>query len=390
MLKQTALHAAHKSLGGKMVPFGGWDMPVWYSSAREEHLAVRTVVGLFDVSHMGVLDVRGPHACAFLDHVATNDVSRLAVGRSQYAYLLDDAGAVIDDIMIYRVADERYLVVVNAANNDKDIEWLRAQNAGEFACDLRDLRDPTAGADMRVDLALQGPASQVLLEKLLPDAAAIAALSALPWAGIFETTLAGHTAFVSRTGYTGERIAYELFVHPDESVALWHALLDAGARPCGLAARDSLRTEAGLPLYGHELAGPLALAPFHIGFDNFVKQQKPADFIGKATYAAYAAAAKSRLVRFRMNEKGVRPSKLGDPVLDRRGRVVGTVTSCAQDTAGFLTRLALLESAAEPGTGFAVVALPERMPDLLKPFAPFGSRALVPDAMTVVGRWRKE
>jgi glycine hydroxymethyltransferase len=175
-------------------------------------------------------------------------------------------------------------------------------------------------------------------------------------------------------------------------VALWEALLGAGARPCGLAARDSLRTEAGLPLYGHELAGPLGLAPFHIGFDNFVKQQKPAEFIGKGAYAARAAAAKSRLVRFRMSEKGVRPSKLGDPVLDRRGRVVGTVTSCAQDTEGFLTGMALIEGANPPaeGASFGIVALPERLPEPLKPFAPFGARALVPDGMMVVGRWKKE
>ena len=392
MLKQTALHSTHKSLGGKMVPFGGWDMPVWYSSAREEHLAVRSGVGLFDVSHMGVLDARGPRACAFLDRVATNDVARLAVGRSQYAYLLDDAGEVIDDVMIYRIAAERYLVVVNAANNEVDIEWLRRQNAGEYACDLRDLRDPAAGVDMRVDLALQGPGAPAILKALLPDAVAGTMLDALPWAGIFETTLAGRRAFVSRTGYTGERLAYEIFVHPDESVALWDALLGAGARPCGLAARDSLRTEAGLPLYGHELAGPLGLAPFHIGFDNFVKQQKPAEFIGKGAYAVRAAAAKSRLVRFRMSEKGVRPSKLGDPVLDRRGRVVGTVTSCAQDTEGLLMGMALIEGANPPAEGatFGIVALPERLPEPLRPFAPFGARALVPDGMTVVGRWKKE
>jgi glycine hydroxymethyltransferase len=391
MLKQTALHAVHKSLGGKMVPFGGWDMPVWYASAREEHMAVRTGAGVFDVSHMGVLDVRGPRACAFLDRVSTNDVGRMPVGRSRYAYLLDEAGDVIDDIMIYRVGDERYLVVVNAANDDKDFTWLRAHNVGEFACDLRDLRSPSAGSDMRVDLALQGPASAALLGKLLPGAADVAVLDALPWAGIFETSVAGHPAFVSRTGYTGERTAYEIFVHPDASVAVWQALLEAGARPCGLAARDSLRTEAGLPLYGHELAGPLALAPFHIGFDAFVKLEKSVEFIGKSAYVARAAAAKSRLVRFRMNEKGVRPSKLGDPVLDKRGRVIGVVTSCAPDTEGYLTGMALIEGAVAPAEGAAlsIQPLPERMPEPLRPFAPFGARTLVPDAAVVVGRFRR-
>lgn len=401
MLKTTVLHATHKALGAKMVPFGGWDMPVWYASAREEHLTVRQAAGLFDVSHMGVLDARGPNACAFLDRIGTNDVSKLAMGKSQYGYMLDEAGDVIDDIMIYRVGDERYLVVVNAANNDKDIAWLRAQNIGAVACDLRDLRDPASGADMRVDIALQGPtAFQVLSSEFgVPSDGALrsglgtrdSALSDLPYAGILAGTVAGINVFISRTGYTGERIAYEIFVHPDQAVALWTALCAAGAKPCGLAARDSLRTEAGLPLYGHELAGPLNLAPYHIGFDNFVKTQKAAEFIGKAAYIDKAAKSNSRMARFRMNEKSVRPSKLGDPVLDKRGRVIGTVTSCAQDTDGYLTGLAMIEGTTPPAEGapLGIISLPERMPEPLKPFTPPGARALVPDAATVVTRFPK-
>ncbi len=395
MLKQTALHATHKALGAKMVPFGGWDMPVWYSAAREEHLAVRQAAGLFDVSHMGVLDARGPHAEAFLDRIGTNDVSALAVGKSHYAYMLDAAGAVIDDIMIYRVEPQRYLVVVNASNNDADIAWLRAQNAAMPApCELRDLRDPAAGADMRVDIALQGKAALPILSALL-SAEHGAALAALPYAGVMRAVLGGRDVFVSRTGYTGERVAYELFVHPEQSVALWTQLLETGRehglKPCGLAARDSLRIEAGLPLYGHELGGPLNLAPYHIGFDNFVKQAKTADFIGKAGYADAAAKAAMRLVRFRMNDKNVRPSKLGDPLLDKRGRVIGTVLSCAQDTSGLLVGMAMVEGATAPAEGAAlgVVALPERMPEPLKPFAPFGARALVPDAAAVISRFPK-
>jgi glycine hydroxymethyltransferase len=403
-LKRTALFDTHKKLGARTVPFGGWEMPVWYTSAREEHLAVRQAAGLFDVSHMGVLDVQGEGACAFLDRIGTNDVSKLVVGRSHYAYMLDDAGDVIDDIMIYRVAEQRYLVVVNASNNDKDWAWLQSQAASltpalsrweRAPSILRDLRDPSAGADMRVDLALQGPTSLEILQKLLADDPiedSKSQIQNLPYAGVMRATLAGHDVFISRTGYTGERIAYELFVHPDESVALWNALLEAGAalglKPCGLAARDSLRTEAGLPLYGHELGGPMNLAPCHIGFDNFVKLGKPADFIGKAAYAEKAAKNTLKGARFRMNDKGVRVSKLGDPVMDKRGRVIGTVTSCAQDSEGFLLGLAVVEgSAAQEGNTLYVAALPERMPEPLKPFAAIGSRALMPDAATVLSRF---
>jgi glycine hydroxymethyltransferase len=408
-LKRTSLYEAHKQLGARMVPFGGWDMPVWYTSARDEHLAARNAAGLFDVTHMGVLDARGPEACAFLDRIGTNDVSKLAVGRSHYSYMLDENGDVVDDIMVYRVEPERYLVVVNAANMDKDWAWLRSQlekhpersevrqgqaeskGASLQGASLRDLRDPASGADQRVDLALQGPTSLNILSPMV-ETRDLASLQALPYTGILRASLAGHDVFISRTGYTGERIAYEIFVHPDESVALWNAILDAGkdmgVKPAGLAARDSLRTEAGLPLYGHELGGPLNLAPYHIGFDNFVKVNKVADFIGKPAYVEKAAKNTLKMARFRMNDKGVRPSKLGDPALDKRGRVIGMVTSCAQDSEGYLLGLAVVEgSAAVEGSPLSIVPLPEKLPEPLKPFAPLGSRALVPDAATVIARF---
>jgi glycine hydroxymethyltransferase len=249
---------------------------------------------------------------------------------------------------------------------------------------------------MRVDIALQGPRSLDVLNRLVANVEARhgAPLQDLPYTGVMRATLDGHDVFISRTGYTGERIAYEIFVHPDESVVLWHAILEAGkdlgVKPCGLAARDSLRTEAGLPLYGHELGGPLNLAPFHIGFDNFVKSQKAADFIGKAAYTENAAKNTRKLARFRMNDKGVRPSKLGDPVVDKRGRVIGTVTSCAQDSEGFLLGMALVEGVvATEGEGGAlgILPLPEKLPEPLKPFAPLGARMLVPDAATVISRF---
>ncbi len=391
-LLKTALHETHIRLGARMVPFGGWDMPVWYSSAREEHAAVRTAAGLFDVSHMGVLDVHGPDACAFLDRVGTNDVASLKVGRSHYSYLLDAAGDVIDDIMIYRVEEQRYLVVVNASNNDKDWAWLKSQHTDDGRSVLRDLRAEASGSEQRVDLALQGPASLPVLLGLIQDATQRAQLEKLPFTGIMQTNLWGMDVFISRTGYTGERVAYEVFVHPAQSVSMWNTLLATGAaqgvKPCGLAARDSLRIEAGLPLYGHELGGPLNPVPFQIGFENFVKITKPDDFVGKTAYLAKMKTSSTRLVRFRMNDKGVRVSKLGDPVLDKRGRVIGTVTSCAADSTGFLCGLALVEAAsALEGSQLNVLVLPERLPPALAPFATLGARTLLPDVATVISRF---
>jgi glycine hydroxymethyltransferase len=402
-LKRTALYEAHKRLGAKLVPFAGWEMPVWYgnSSASEEHMAVRNAAGLFDVSHMGVLDVSGPNACDFLDAVSTNDVREVHVGGSLYAYLLDVDGDVIDDIMIYRVAQERYLVVINASNNDKDQAWLNALNSPADRsiklphCQIRDLRDPAVGSDMRVDIALQGPAALKTLQALMDSEADRNAFSRLERTDIMRASLHGLDVFISRTGYTGESIGYEIFVHPDLSATLWNAILETGkvfgVRPAGLAARDSTRTEAGLPLYEHELAGPLNLAPYHIGFGGYVKSYKPF-FVGKSAYYQKAARATTKLSRFRMNQKGVRVPKRGDPVLDGRGRVIGTVTSCALDTEGFLLGLAMIETSfgAKDGAAINVLAIPDRVPVPLTTLAPLGSRTLVPDAATVLTRFPKK
>jgi len=371
-VKTTALNAAHRALGAKMVSFAGWDMPVWYSSVVEEHNATRNAAGLFDVSHMGVYQVEGPTACAFLDSVVTNEVASLAVGESLYAQFLDPGAHVIDDTMVYRRGEKAYLVVVNASNDDKDWAWLNAVLSGEVAvdidrpgtlayglgCTLRNLRDPSAGDEMRVDIALQGPKSREILLALKPDAETAARLRALPWAGVMEGVFANLDLVVSRTGYTGERVAYELFVHPEKSVALWSALMEAGAplgiKPVGLGARDSLRTEAGLPLYGHEMAGPMALGVGDAGFGAYVKTYKPW-FVGRGAYLEQEAARPSEVVRFRFDEKGVRMAHYGDPVVDGRGKVIGKVTSCAVDAEGYLLGQAYLERKyTVPGTPVAV------------------------------------
>jgi glycine hydroxymethyltransferase len=308
--------------------------------------------------------------------------------------------------MVYRIEDERYLVVVNASNNDKDWAWLNAVNEGRVMIDeqrpwarvqhpavLRDLRDPRHGADGRVDIALQGPRSADILIALAGgDAAFARRLKALPWAGVMSAAPGGYDLIISRTGYTGERVAYELFVHPDRAVDLWNALLAAGhnygLKACGLAARDSTRTEAGLPLYGHEMAGALGLNPADAGFGSFVKVYKPF-FVGRDAYVRHEATRDRRLVRFRMNEKGVRRPESGDPVLDRRGKVAGHVTSCAIDSDGYLLGQAIVPaSMSEPGTTLGIYQLgggtrPIKGVDRVE----LGSKLPMPDTATVLTRF---
>ena len=402
-LKTTSLHALHKELGAKMVPFAGYDMPVWYTSVSAEHLATRTGAGLFDVSHMGVFDFSGPGAEAFLNAIAANDVAALPVGQAHYSYLLGTDGIPLDDIFIYRLAPDYFLMVVNAANNDKDWAWITALQRGEVLADparpwvkmpgrgavrIRDLRDPALGAERRVDIALQGPKSRDILLSLGGADADKARVRALPWAGVTRATLGGYDLIVARTGYTGERVAYELFVDPDQAPALFRDLLAAGATPVGLAARDSLRTEAGLPLYGHELAGDLNLNPADAGFGSYVKLWKPF-FIGKAAFVAHERERDAVVTRFRLDSKGVRAPHPGDPLVDARGRVVGTVTSCSIDSEGYSLGQAYLklEYAAEstPLLVYAGAASAKAG----KPLGELriGDKTTVPSPVTVLSRF---
>lgn len=404
-LQRTSLYETHVQMGAKMAPFAGYEMPLWYTSVSEEHLAVRQAAGLFDVSHMGVLEASGPYALEFLNLVTTNDVSALDVGQSHYTYLLFPDGRVVDDLLVYRRGPEQFMMVVNASNNDKDWAWLKAVNEGRVQIDsqrpwvkvqqpavLRDLRDPRWGAECRVDVALQGPRSTEILLALGADAATTRRIKALPWAGLTEGVVGGFNLIISRTGYTGERTAYELFVHPDQAPAFWQALMAAGQplglKPCGLAARDSTRTEAGLPLYGHELAGPLDLNPGDAGFGSYVKLWKPF-FVGRRAFIGREEKRERVVTRFRMNEKGVRRPENGDPVLDKRGKVIGTVTSCAIDSEGYLLGQAILPlAAAEPGTPLFIYQLgggarPIQSPAQVK----VGARLPMPDGATVLTRF---
>lgn len=359
-IKRTSLYDTHVNLGAKMIPFAGWEMPVWYTSVTEEHLATRNAAGLFDVSHMGVYQAEGPDAVPFLDSVCGNDISNLEIGESCYTHLLDPDSNVIDDLLVYRRGEEIYLVVVNASNDDKNWAWLNAVKDGTVLIDpnrpaarafgrdvfLRNLRDPQAGADMRVDIALQGPKSREILLSLGCDTKTRKSVMKLKRTQLCEAFIGGFDLVVSRTGYTGEKMAFELFIHPDKAPELWEALLKAGEssgiKSCGLGARDSLRTEAGLPLYGHEMGGQLGLGVAEAGFATYIKTYKPW-FIGRDAYLAREAKRKNIVIRFRFSEKGVRMAHLGDPVIDKKGKMIGVVTSCAIDSEGFLTGQALIE-----------------------------------------------
>lgn len=358
-LKRTVLFDAHKALGAKIVPFAGWEMPLRYSSVREEHMAVRQAAGLFDVSHMGVYDASGPQAAAFLDSVVGNDVAQLKVGDSLYTHFFDPDANVIDDLLVYRLEPERYLVVVNASNDDKNWVWLSAVKAGKVCIDrkrpwsqafgrgvrLRNLRDAKAGKDMRVDLALQGPKSRKILLALDATDADKEKIKKLKRFGVAQVKPGGFDLIVSRTGYTGESQSFELFVHPDKAVAIWNALLKAGEahgiKPVGLGARDSLRIEAGLPLYGQELAGPLSMSPADAGFRTFVKTYKPW-FIGRDAFLEKETKRTREVQRFRF-PPGVRMAHLGDPVVDSAGKAIGVVTSCSLDSEGTLTGQAYID-----------------------------------------------
>ena len=357
--KHTPLAQVHRSLGARMMPFAGWDMPLWYTSVGEEHSAVRKAAGLFDVGHMGVFEIEGAHATSFLDAVCSNYVAWLEDGQSCYGYLLDPGGEVIDDVMVYRRGASRYLMVVNAANEAKDWNWLNGVNEQRVIIDqdrpwiqtearaaLHDLKEPAAGRRQLRDLALQGPASLNALQSLSPDARFREALGRLRRTNLIEGDLAGVPVVIARTGYTGEDLGYELLVHPDDVVQVWHAILDVGAPsgivPAGLGARDSTRTEAGLPLYGHELAGPFAISPVEAGFAGYVKYHKPF-FVGRDALLAREAARSREVLRFQVSDRNVRRPGLGDPVVNKKGQQIGSVTSCSIDSDGCLLGMAVAD-----------------------------------------------
>ncbi len=406
-IRKTSLHSLHEKSGAKMVPFAGWDMPVWYSSVLEEHIATRKAAGLFDVSHMGVFQAEGPHALSFLDCVCANDISALEIGQSCYTHFLAPDGKVIDDLLVYYHQKDKYLVVVNAANDEKDWAWLNAVKDGKVKVDnkrpwtrafgskviLVNLRDPKMGKEMRVDIALQGPRSRDILSEIGISEQDKYILSKLKRTELSHITWDGADLIVSRTGYTGEKVAYEIFIHPDKAPDLWKKLLKVGEplglKPCGLGARDSLRTEAGLPLYGHEMGGDLDLGVGEAAFGTFVKTYKPW-FIGRAAYLSNETMRKSQVVRFRFENKRVRMAHPGDVVLNERGKVIGQVTSCAIDSDEYLTGQAFIDiSYSKEGNTIYIYQGTHDLKSITKDDLKLGKKVQIPEKATVLSRFAK-
>ncbi|MFE3329505.1 glycine cleavage system aminomethyltransferase GcvT [Streptomyces sp. NPDC059176] len=361
-LRLTALDAVHRSLGANMTDFAGWDMPLRYSSERDEHNAVRSRAGLFDLSHMGEITVTGPQAAALLDHALVGNIGAVAAGRARYTMICQEDGGILDDLIVYRLGDTEYMVVANASNAQVVLDALVARSEG-FDAEVRDDRDAYAL------IAVQGPESPGILASLTD-----ADLDGLKYYAGLPGTVAGVPALIARTGYTGED-GFELFVAPGDAEKLWQALTDAGEGvgliPCGLSCRDTLRLEAGMPLYGHELT--TALTPFDAGLGRVVKFEKEGDFVGRGALevAAERAAANPPRKLVGLVAEGRRVPRAGMSVVSG-GQVIGEVTSGAPSpTLGKPIAMAYVDAAhAEPGTAgvgvdvrgthepYEVVALP--------------------------------
>ncbi|GAA2650969.1 glycine cleavage system aminomethyltransferase GcvT [Streptomyces lunalinharesii] len=341
--RRTALDATHRALGATMTDFAGWDMPLRYSSEREEHVAVRTRAGLFDLSHMGEITVTGPQAGALLDHALVGNIGALKVGRARYTMICAPDGGILDDLIVYRLAEREFMVVANASNAQVVLDALAARQAG-FDAAVRDDRNAYAL------IAVQGPESPGILKKLTD-----ADLDGLKYYAGLPGTVAGVEALIARTGYTGED-GFELFVRPADAVAVWEALTaagrDVGLVPCGLSCRDTLRLEAGMPLYGHELT--TALTPFDAGLGRVVKFEKEGDFVGRAALATAAERAEQAPPRKLVGlvAEGRRVPRAGYPVVAADGTVIGEVTSGAPSpTLGKPIAIAYVDAGlAAPGT----------------------------------------
>jgi len=319
-IRKTALNAVHRQMGAKMVEFNGWDMPVEYPSAggiMAEHNAVRTGVGIFDVSHMGDIRLAGDGAFEAVQHISMNDAARLAVGQAQYSALLYPEGTFVDDVIVHRLSEEEYLLVINAGTREKDFDWVR-DNTRKFGCAVEALSDDFT------QIAIQGPKGVNLLQKLTD-----ADLSTVKFYWVTRGTVCGlKNILIARTGYTGED-GFEVYIPADEATSerVWKEILSAGkefgAVPCGLGSRNTLRLEAKLPLYGHEISDTINV--WEAGLDRFIKMEK-SEFIGRgALEKAKAAGVKRGLVGLEMVERGI--ARDGYKVLDEAGKEVGYVTS---------------------------------------------------------------
>jgi aminomethyltransferase len=317
-LRKTPLNSLHRRLGAKMVDFGGWDMPVEYSGLIAEHMAVRTGVGVFDVSHMGDIQLRGPGSLGAVQHISMNDAARLQVGQAQYSAMLYPEGTFVDDIIVHKLSENDYLFVINAGTREKDYEWVRTQARG-FDCHVSDY------SDYYTQLAIQGPRAQETLQKLTN-----ADLSKVKFYWFTWGTVCGlPNTLIARTGYTGED-GFEIYIPSDEATSerVWNEVMEAGAEfgilPCGLGARNTLRLEAALSLYGHEISESINV--FEAGLDRFCKLEK-GPFLGSSALQGVvdSGGPSRKLVGLEVVERGI--ARDGYRVMDSSGNAIGSVTS---------------------------------------------------------------
>lgn len=363
-LKRTPLYPEYEKLGAKTIDFGGWDLPVHFSGIKEEHAATRNAAGLFDVSHMGEIMIEGSDSLAFLQKMLTNDASKLVPGKAQYTIMCYENGGTVDDLIVYHLSENTYLLVVNAANREKDLEWLQRHAEGDVS--VRDV------SDTYVQLAVQGPKAEKILQKLTDtDVSAIKFFR-------FEqgVSLDGvqDSAIVSRTGYTGED-GFEIYLPSASGPDLWQVLLKAGEpeglRPIGLGARDTLRFEANLALYGQELSSDIT--PIEAGLNFAVKIKKEEDFIGKETLVKQKKKGPERkLVGIEMLDKGI--PRTHYEVYDSDEKIGFVTTGTQSPTLGKNVGLALLNRAyTEEGTEVTVQVRKRRLKARVVP-TPFYKR----------------
>jgi len=292
-LLKTPLNSVHRALGARMVDFGGWDMPVQYSGVIDEHNAVRNSVGIFDVSHMGEIEIHGPEAAKLTDFVTTNNVAKLKQGQAHYSGLLYEHGGFVDDILVHKINDDHYFLCVNASNQDKDFEHIRSHNAFDAEVDFTSSR--------YAQIAVQGPNARATLQKLTP-----VDLTAIKYYWFADGEFGGVPARIAHTGYTGED-GFEVYVTPDEAVNIWGQIVEAGAefgiKPCGLGARNTLRLEAKMALYGHEIDA--SISPLEADLGWIVKLDK-GEFVGREALVKQKESGLTRkLVGFEMRGRGI-------------------------------------------------------------------------------------
>ena len=324
-LRKTALNATHRALGAKMVDFGGWEMPVEYCGLIAEHMAVRTGAGLFDVSHMGDIQLRGPGSLAAVQKLCMNDASKLAVGQAQYSAMLTPDGTFVDDVVVHKLSDNDYLIVINAGTREKDVAWVRKQIGSMPGIHISDY------SDYYTQLAIQGPKAAATLAKLTDtDLSAIKNYWFTYGRLVLKDGGGLHNVMIARTGYTGED-GFEIYIPSDEptSARVWGEILHAGAEfgilPCGLGARNTLRLESAMALYGNEISDTINVFEANLG--RYARLDKGSDFVGRDALVAIEAAGgpKRRLVGLEMIERGI--GRDGYPVFTVAGERIGQITS---------------------------------------------------------------